>query len=74
MPVRLGVAARPSDGRTTLLTARLERARDGVLEAIPTEGQGSHLTGALAESDGFVVIPHAAGELPAGTLVDALLL
>jgi molybdopterin molybdotransferase len=74
LPVRLGVAARPSDGRTTLLTARLERARDGVLEAIPTEGQGSHLTGALAASDGFVVIPHAAGELPAGTLVDALLL
>jgi molybdopterin molybdotransferase len=45
-----------------------------VLEATPTEGQGSHLTGALAASDAFVVVPHAAGELPAGALADALLL
>jgi molybdopterin molybdotransferase len=45
-----------------------------MLEATPTEGQGSHLTGALAASDGFVVVPHAAGELPAGAAVDALLL
>jgi molybdopterin molybdotransferase len=74
VPVRLAVPARPADGRTTLLTARMVRAEDGVLEATPTEGQGSHLTGALAASDGFVVIPHTAGELPAGTLVGALLL
>ena len=47
---------------------------DGVLEATPTEGQGSHLTGALAASDGFVVIPHGAGTLKAGARVDALLL
>jgi molybdopterin molybdotransferase len=74
VPVRLAVPARPADGRTTLLTARLDRAPDGMLEATPTEGQGSHLTGALAASDAFVAIPHTAGELPAGTLVDALLL
>jgi molybdopterin molybdotransferase len=74
VPARLAVPARPADGRTTLLTARLVRAADGVLEATPTEGQGSHLTGALAASDGFVVVPHGAGELPAGAAVDALLL
>jgi molybdopterin molybdotransferase len=74
VPVRLAVPARPADGRTTLLTSALARAQDGVLEATPTEGQGSHLTGALAASDAFVVIPHAAGELPAGTRVDALVL
>ena len=45
-----------------------------MLEATPTEGQGSHLTGALAASDGFVAIPHDGGELPAGARVDALLL
>jgi len=71
---RLAVPAQPADGRTTLLTARLVPGADGVLEATPTEGQGSHLTGALAASDGFVMIPHAAGELPAGARVDALLL
>ncbi|HKH17695.1 MAG TPA: gephyrin-like molybdotransferase Glp [Solirubrobacteraceae bacterium] len=74
VPARLAVPARPADGRTTLLTARIVDGADGVLEATPTEGQGSHLTGALAASDGFVVIPHAAGELPAGSAVDALLL
>jgi len=73
VPVRLAVPARPADGRTTLLTAALARAADGMLEATPTEGQGSHLTGALAASDAFVVVPHAAGELPAGSRVDALL-
>ena len=74
VPARLAAPARPADGRTTLLTARLEHGADGVLEATPTEGQGSHLTGALAASDGFVAIPHDAGELPAGARVDALLL
>jgi molybdopterin molybdotransferase len=73
VPARLAVPARPADGRTTLLTARLVRGADGVLEATPTEGQGSHLTGALAASDGFVVMPHAAGEQPAGAAVQALL-
>jgi molybdopterin molybdotransferase len=74
VPARLAVPARPADGRTTLLTSRLVRGADGVLEATPTEGQGSHLTGALAASDGFVAIPHAAGELPRGSPVQALLL
>jgi molybdopterin molybdotransferase len=74
VPARLAVPASPSDGRTTLLTARLVRGADGVLEATPTEGQGSHLTGALAASDGFVSIPHASGELPARAAVQALLL
>ena len=72
VPARLAVPAGPADGRTTLLTARLARGSDGVLEATPTEGQGSHLTGALAASDGFVVMPHAAGEQPAGAAVQAL--
>ena len=74
VPARLAVPARPADGRTTLLTARLTHGADGVLEATPTEGQGSHLTGALAASDGFVVMPHTQGEQPAGAAVQALLL
>jgi molybdopterin molybdotransferase len=69
---RLAVAAAASDGRTTFLTARLERAADGVLEATPTERQGSHMTGALGESDGFAVVPDAPGALPAGAPVQVL--
>jgi molybdopterin molybdotransferase len=69
---RLTTAARASDGRTTFLTAALRPGADGVLEATPTERQGSHMTGALGESDGFAVAPEEAGELPAGAPVDVL--
>ena len=71
-PGRLTAPARASDGRTTFLTAGLREGADGVLEATPTERQGSHMTGALGESDGFAVAPEEAGELPAGAPVDVL--
>ena len=66
--------AEAADGRTTFLTARIAPAADGVLEATPTERQGSHMTGALGESEGFAIAPHGAGELPAGSAVELLLL
>ena len=69
---RLTVPARASDGRTTFLTATLRAGADGTLEATPTERQGSHMTGALGESDGFAVAPEEAGELAAGAPVDVL--
>jgi molybdopterin molybdotransferase len=69
---RLTTPARASDGRTEYLTAALRPGADGVLEATPTERQGSHMTGALGESDGFAVAPDGVGELPAGAPVDVL--
>jgi molybdopterin molybdotransferase len=71
---RLTTAASASDGRTTFLTAALRPGADGVLEATPTERQGSHMTGALGESDGFAIAPEEAGELPAGAPVEVLTL
>jgi molybdopterin molybdotransferase len=71
---RLAAGAGPSDNRTTFLTSRIVPGADGVLEAMPTERQGSHMTGALGESDGFAVAPHDSGELHAGDAVDLLLL
>jgi molybdopterin molybdotransferase len=71
---RLAAAAGPSDDRTTFLTSRIVPGADGVLEATPTERQGSHMTGALGESDGFAVAPHGSGDLDAGAPVDLLLL
>jgi molybdopterin molybdotransferase len=71
---RLAVAAGPSDSRTTFLTSRLERQPDGTLLATPTERQGSHMTGALGESDGFVVAPHHMPHLEPGDEVDILAL
>ncbi|HWM12636.1 MAG TPA: gephyrin-like molybdotransferase Glp, partial [Solirubrobacteraceae bacterium] len=69
---RLTAPAKASDGRTTFLTATLRAGADGALEATPTERQGSHMTGALGESDGFAVAPEEAGDLAAGAPVDVL--
>jgi molybdopterin molybdotransferase len=73
VPGRLAVPAEASDGRTTFLTSRLAPAADGVLEATPTDRQGSHMTGALGESDGFAIVPDGPA-LPAGAPVDLLVL
>jgi molybdopterin molybdotransferase len=69
VPARLTGEAGPSDGRTTFYTAALRPGPDGVLEATPTERQGSHMTGALGESDGFVIV---AGTIAAGDLAPAI--
>ena len=66
IPVRLAAPAAPADGRTTLLTATVDCGEDGMLEATPTEQQGSAMTLALARADGFVVVGDDEGELPAG--------
>jgi molybdopterin molybdotransferase len=71
---RIAAPAEASEGRTTFLTAAIAAAEDGVLEATPTERQGSHMTGALGESDGFAIAPHGAPALRAGDPVDLLLL
>jgi molybdopterin molybdotransferase len=69
VPARLTGEAGPSDGRTTFYTATLRPGPDGVLEASPTERQGSHMTGALGASDGFVIV---AGTIAAGELAPAI--
>src|SRR6201999_4575947 len=69
---RIGEAAGPSDNRTTFLISKFVRASDGVIEAFPTDRQGSHMTGALGASDGFAIAPHGSGALPAGAEVDLL--
>jgi molybdopterin molybdotransferase len=73
LPARLTVSVVPEEGRTTLLTARFDRAADGMLLATPTFRQGSHMNGALGESDCFVIVPHDSPPMPAGAEVDLLL-
>jgi len=70
----LTAPAAADDGRTTLLTSVIATAAGGALLATPTDQQGSHLTGTLAGTQGFVVAPHAAGTMPAGAAVDVVLL
>ncbi len=72
--VRTTAEIEPVDGRTTYLTATLRRGADGIYEATPTEAQGSAMTLALARADAFIIAPLESPSIPAGGLVDALLL
>lgn len=72
--VRTTAEIAPVDGRTTYLTATVSPGSDGVLEATPTEQQGSAMTLALARADAFVVAPDCAPAIPAGGTAEALLL
>ncbi|HVB15567.1 MAG TPA: gephyrin-like molybdotransferase Glp [Stellaceae bacterium] len=66
---RLGSAVRQNDRRQDYLRARLARAADGVLEAVPFEVQDSSMMRPLAASDCLVVRPPHAPALPAGSAV-----
>ncbi len=74
VPVRTTREIAPVDGRTTYLTATFARGEDGVLEATPTDQQGSAMTLSLAQAGGFVVAPESAPSIPAGGTAQALLL
>ncbi|HLY45497.1 MAG TPA: gephyrin-like molybdotransferase Glp [Stellaceae bacterium] len=64
---RLGVAVKPNDRRQDYLRARLVRAGDGVLEAVPFEVQDSSMMRPLAAADCLVMRPPHAPALPAGS-------
>ena len=66
---RLGLAVRQNDRRQDYLRARLVRAADGVLEAVPFEVQDSSMMRPLAASDCLVIRPPHAPALPAGSEV-----
>jgi molybdopterin molybdotransferase len=63
---RLGVAVRQNDRRQDYLRARLVRAADGAVEAVPFEVQDSSMMRPLAASDCLVIRPPHAPALPAG--------
>lgn len=69
LTARLGAAVKQNDRRQDYLRARLVRAADGVLEAVPFEVQDSSMMRPLASSDCLVLrTPHAPA-LPAGSTV-----
>jgi len=71
---RLTSAFSHAGGRRLLATARIERAADGMLEVTPTRRQGSAMMHALAQSNGFLVVPETTLELAEGASVDVLAL
>ena len=69
LTARLGAAVKQNDRRQDYLRARLARAADGVLEAVPFEVQDSSMMRPLASSDCLVIRPPHAPALPAGGTV-----
>ncbi|MGE0259446.1 MAG: gephyrin-like molybdotransferase Glp [Alphaproteobacteria bacterium] len=69
LTARLGAGVRQNDRRQDYLRARLVRAADGVLEAVPFEVQDSSMMRPLAASDCLVIRPPHAPALPAGGTV-----
>lgn len=70
---RLAEPVRKKDDRRHFMTARMARSPDGCLEATPTAQQGSAMMRALAQADGFVVVPETRAELAAGEMAQVLL-
>ena len=66
---RLGVPLKDNDQRQDYLRARLVRAADGVVDAVPFDVQDSSMMRPLAASDCLVVRPPHAPALPAGNQV-----
>ncbi len=65
-----------SPGRRAFLRVRIEPDpdRDGGWKASLAGGQGSHVISALAQANGLAIVPEEVDSLPAGALVDVLIL
>jgi molybdopterin molybdotransferase len=70
--VRLGAAIRHRPGRLEWVRARIESLDSGPPRVAPLAAQGSHMLTGIVRADVLVAVPPDAGELPAGTLVQAL--
>lgn len=65
---RLGAAVKRNPAREQAIRVRLEH-HDGVMTAIPTGPQASHLVTSLLGADALAFIPPGEGELPEGASV-----
>lgn len=68
---KLAQAVRKRPGRTEYQRVRIAHL-DGQTIAHLTGAQGSGILRSMSESDGLLVLPHAQGDLPAGTEVELL--
>lgn len=74
--IRAGLTkdARKAAGRTEFLRCTLSRNSAGEWLAEVAASQGAASLKSLVDADGLVVLPHEAGPLPAGTMVDVIVL
>lgn len=73
VPVQLTAPAARMPGRTHAVRCRLQAGPGGWM-ATPTGPQGSHQLTSMLHADGLALVPPGAGELPAGTVLEAELL
>ena len=69
---RLTDAIDKSHGRREFLRGALQHGEDGMLQVTPSAASGSHRLRAAAGADALLVLPDAAGQVAAGTVVEVL--
>jgi molybdopterin molybdotransferase len=65
---------RSPEGKRQFARARVQPVGEGVNHVTPMDAQGSHLVSDLAYANALIVVPEHLTEVPAGTLVDTMLL
>lgn len=65
-------AIRKRPGRTEYQRGIVSRGADGHWQVAITGSQGSGVLRSMSEANGLVVLPHAQGDVPAGSLVEIL--
>ena len=74
MPAIVTEPMRSPDGKRSYLRGVVERQPDGRATARSAGGQGSHYLSSLARANALLVVPEHVTEVPAGTVLTALLL
>jgi molybdopterin molybdotransferase len=65
---------RSPEGKRQFARARVQPGRDGTNQATPLGAQGSHLLADLAYANALIVVPEQVTEVPAGQMVDTVLI
>jgi molybdopterin molybdotransferase len=65
---------RSPEGKRQFARARVQPVGEGGYQVTPMDAQGSHLVSDLAYANALIVVPEHLTEVPAGTLVDTMLL
>jgi molybdopterin molybdotransferase len=65
---------RSPEGKRQFARARVQPGRDGTNQATPLGAQGSHLLADLAYANALIVVPEQVTELPAGQMVETVLI
>jgi molybdopterin molybdotransferase len=72
LQARCTTVIRKRPGRTEYQRGIVSRGADGAWQVAITGAQGSGVLRSMSEANGLVVLPHAQGDVAAGSLVEIL--